>query len=545
MRMAVDRNVSASPPQDALKRRVATLEALVSSLRQRHQRSELFFERSVMGILLGDPEGNLLDANPRAQELLGYSHEELRATNIRDIIHPDDLRLVSSQAGPLAALAGLPFTIERRYRRKDGTWLPVQVDFSPLDDTGRVFQIMLQDITARRAAEEAKNAALAQARSASQAKSAFLANMSHEIRTPLNGVMGMLQLLLATSHSPEQDEYLHTAMDAAAALLRLLSDILDFSSLDAGTMTLSDELFTVGDVLDPIIASFTHEAAIKGLEFSCHVAPAIPAHLCGDPARLRQILYNLTGNAIKYTTFGKVELDVTPLPQPDAANLAMLEFAVRDTGIGIPAAKLAHVLDAFAQADASVTRTYGGQGLGLTIVRALAERMGGRILLSSQVGKGTEVRVRLPFVLPPGEASPAPTVVKPCLIGRRVLVVEDEAINRLTMRAMLQRLGCEAVMAENGREGLARLAREDFDCVLMDVRMPLLDGLSATRAVRDGSAGARNPAVPILALTAQALTGDREQALAAGVDGYVVKPVDLDALARAMDAVIPECRGET
>ncbi|WP_144005097.1 PAS domain-containing hybrid sensor histidine kinase/response regulator [Solidesulfovibrio fructosivorans] len=542
--MAADSTASASPSADALKRQVAALEALVSRLRLRQERCELFFERSVMGILLGDNEGNLFDANPRALELLGYTLEEIRAANIRDLIHPDDMRMVSCMAGPMASLAGLPFTIERRYRRKDGTWLPVQVDFSPLDDTGQCFQAMLQDISARRAAEDAKNAALSQVRSASQAKSAFLANMSHEIRTPLNGVMGMLQLLLATPHSPEQDEYMRTAMDAASALLRLLSDILDFSSLDGGTMSLSQELFTVSDVLDPIIASFAHEAAIKGLAFSCRVAPQTPARLRGDPARLRQLLYNLTGNAIKYTTFGRVELDVAPVEKPESPCMALLEFAVRDTGIGIPSEKLDHVLDAFAQADASVTRAHGGLGLGLTIVRAIAERMGGRILLSSQPGQGTEARVRLPFARPPEMAPPVAPSAKPCLIGRRVLVVEDEAVNRLTIQAMLRRLGCETVLTENGREALARLAGEDFDCVLMDVRMPLLDGLSATRAVRDGSAGARNPAIPILALTAHALTEDREQALAAGVDGYVVKPVDLEALARAMDAVIPECREE-
>ena len=540
--MADDHKASSAASREALEHRVTALETLVARLRQRAERSELFFERSVMGILLIDADGSLIETNAHARELLGYTQEELQSLHIRDLVHPGDQQAVPVDAGPVAACDGRPFSIERRYRRKDGSWLPVQADCSPLDDSGRLFQITLQDITARKAAEEARNAALAQARAASQAKSAFLANMSHEIRTPLNGVMGMLQLLLATAHTPEQDEYLTTAMDAAGALLRLLSDILDFSNLDAGAMALSDETFFLSDVLDPVVASFTHEAGIKGLRLTCRVAADAPVRLCGDPGRLRQILYNLTGNAIKYTTTGSVGLTVDAVPACGAAAETTLEFVVTDTGIGIPAAQLEHVFDAFAQADASMTRAYGGPGLGLSLARALAERMGGSIGLSSREGQGTEVRLRLPFRLPSGETASCPVAAVPCLSGRRVLVVEDDAVNRLTVRAMLRRLGCEPAMAENGREGLLRLAREHFDCVLMDMQMPVMDGISAIRAVRDGSAGARDARVPILALSAHTLEEGRHLALGAGADGYVVKPVDMAELGRAISAVLPACR---
>ena len=540
--MADDRKAASAASQEALQHRVTALEGLVARLRQRAEQCELFFERSVIGILIMDAEGNLVESNARVRELLGYSREELQSLSVQDLVHPADRQAVPVDAGPAAACDGRPFSLERHYRRKDGSWLPVQVDCSPLDDSGRLFQVTLQDITARKAAEEARTSALAQARAASQAKSAFLANMSHEIRTPLNGVMGMLQLLLATRHTAEQDEYLTTAMDAAGALLRLLSDILDFSNLDAGAMALSDETFFLSDVLDPVIASFTHEAGIKGLELRCRVAADVPSRLCGDPGRLRQILYNLTGNAIKYTTAGKVGLAVDVCPACGAATESTLEFAVTDTGIGIPAGKLEHVFDAFSQADASMTRAYGGPGLGLTLARALAERMGGSIGLSSREGQGTEVRLRLAFRLPPGEDTPCPAAAVPCLVGRRVLVVEDDAVNRLTVRAMLRRLGCEPSMAENGREGLLRLAREHFDCVLMDMQMPVMDGIAAIRAVRDGSAGARDAGVPILALSAHALEEGRHLALGAGADGYVVKPVDMTELGRAISAVLPECR---
>ena len=526
----------------AARTRVAALEARVAELLARQERCELFFKHSVMGILIGDAAGQILDANPRVLALLGYTAGELCGKNIRDIVHPDDQQAVSVDAGPQAARLGRSFSIERRWRRKNGSWLPVQVDFSQLDAVSGLFQVMVQDITARKAAEEAAASALALAETASQAKSAFLANMSHEIRTPLNGVMGMLQLLAGTPTTPEQDDYLTTAMDSASGLLRILSDVLDISHLDSGRMVLADERFKLTDVLEPVAASFAHEAALKCLTFSRRVAPDTPAELRGDPGRVRQILYNLTANAIKYTPSGEVRLEVAPVPGESGADGVTLEFLVADTGIGIAPAMQEQVFEIFSQADPSVTRSYGGTGVGLAIVKGLTDLMGGRVTLCSPEGCGTEIRVRLRFARPGGAARTCAAGASPCLSGRRVLVVEDETINRLTIRAMLRKFDCEPVMAENGKQALALLAGEDFDCVLMDVQMPVMDGLTATRAIRQGEAGVRNPGVPIIALTAHAMDEDREAAEAAGVSGYLVKPVDMDALARAMGEAL--CGGE-
>uniref|UniRef100_I2Q7H4 histidine kinase n=1 Tax=Desulfovibrio sp. U5L TaxID=596152 RepID=I2Q7H4_9BACT len=529
-----DSGPDAPGPMAAARTRVAVLEARVAELLARQERCELFFKHSVMGILIGDAAGQILDANPRVLALLGYTAGELCGKNIRDIVHPDDQRAVSVDAGPQAARLGRSFSIERRWRRKNGSWLPVQVDFSQLDAASGLFQVMVQDITARKAAEEATAAALALAETASQAKSAFLANMSHEIRTPLNGVMGMLQLLAGTPTTPEQADYLTTAMDSASGLLRILSDVLDISHLDSGRMVLADERFKLTEVLEPVAASFAHEAALKCLTFSRRVAPDTPAELRGDAGRVRQILYNLTANAIKYTPSGEVRLEVAPVPGESGADGVTLEFLVADTGIGIAPAMQEQVFEIFSQADPSVTRSYGGTGVGLAIVKGLTDLMGGRVTLCSQEGDGTEVRVRLRFARPGDAARACAAGTPPCLSGRRVLVVEDETINRLTIRAMLRKFDCEPAMAENGRQALALLAGEDFDCVLMDVQMPVMDGLTATRAIRQGEAGVRNPGVPIIALTAHAMDEDRHAAEAAGVTGYLIKPVDMDGLVRAM-----------
>ncbi len=540
-RLAAPPGPTAAEADSAALRRLALLEARVAELLKRQERNELFFEHAVMGILLCDADGRLLDANPRALALLGREAGEVRGHDLREVLLPEDPHAAPMGAGLSAVSRGLPFSMERLLRRADGSHLPVQVDVSPFDPERRLFQVMVQDISARKAAEEARNQALALAEAASRAKSAFLANMSHEIRTPLNGVMGMLQLLADTDPTAEQADYLATAMDSAGALLRILSDILDISRLDSGSMVLAEEDFDLAEVLDPVAASFAHEAALKGLRFSRTVAPDTPSRLRGDAGRLRQILYNLTANAIKYTPSGQVRLEAAGLPEAGDADGLVLEFVVSDTGIGIPADKQEQAFEIFSQADPSLTRAYGGTGLGLAIVKGLARLMGGRIRLSSQEGAGTEVRVRLRFARPRQARRACPDNPLPCLTGMRVLVVEDEAINRLTIRAMLRKFGCDPVLAVNGRQALDLLAEADFDCVLMDVRMPVMDGLTAARAIRDGAAGPRAAAIPIIALTAHAMDEDRQAAFSAGVDAYLVKPVDMQALVRAMGGLACVC----
>lgn len=527
--------------------RIATLEARLAAVQQEKARCALIFERSVMGILLGDPSGNIRDANPRAVEMLGYDIDTLRRMNIRELIHPEDQEAVSVNVGIEAAKAGKAFKVERRYRCKDGTWLALQVDFSALDDRGELFQVMLQDIGRRKAAEEAKDAALAQARAASEAKSAFLANMSHEIRTPLNGVMGMLQLLKATPLSREQGDYLAMALEASGALLRILSDILDFTQMDGGTLGVCEKRFSLPEILDPILAAFAHEASAKGLELRLETDPATPRQLLGDAGRVRQILCCLVGNAVKYTDAGRIVLAVRSLEGAAGEGRVMLEFRVTDTGRGIPAALREKVFEPFFQADATLTRRHGGAGMGLALAKGLVGLMGGEIVLEEADGGGLAAVMRLPFVrFAAGVVPLARDVAKSAyvaqeetvLAGRRILVVDDEAVNRLTLRAILERLGCVVVLAENGRQALARLAAEDFDAVLLDVSMPDHDGYSMARAIRSGEAVVRDPRVPLVAATAHIGPDARRAALHAGMNAYLSKPVEFDALVRVLNEVL-------
>lgn len=527
--------------------RIAALEARLAAVQLEKARCALFFERSVMGILLGDPSGNIRDANPRAAEMLGYDIAALRRMNIRELIHPEDQEAVSVNVGIEAARAGKAFKVERRYRCKDGTWLALQVDFSALDERGELFQVMLQDIGRRKAAEEAKDAALAQARAASEAKSAFLANMSHEIRTPLNGVMGMLQLLKATPLSREQGDYLAMALEASGALLRILSDILDFTQMDGGALGFCEKRFSLPEILDPILAAFAHEASAKGLELRLETDPATPRQLLGDAGRVRQILCCLVGNAVKYTDAGRIVLAVRPLEGAAGEGRVMLEFRVTDTGRGIPAALREKVFEPFFQADATLTRRHGGAGMGLALAKGLVGLMGGEIVLEEADGGGLAAVMRLPFARFAADVVPlvrdvmkaAPVAQEAtALAGRRILVVDDEAVNRLTLRAILERLGCVAVLAENGRQALARLAAEDFDAVLLDVRLPDHDGYSMARAIRSGEAAVRDPRVPLVAATAHFGPDARRAALHAGMDAYLSKPVEFDALVRVLSEVL-------
>jgi two-component system sensor histidine kinase EvgS len=527
--------------------RIAALEARLAAVQQEKARCALFFERSVMGILLGDSSGNIRDANPRAVEMLGYDIDTLRRMNIHELIHPEDQEAVSVNVGIEAAKAGKAFEVERRYRCKDGTWLALQVDFRALDDRGELFQVMLQDIGRRKAAEEAKDAALAQARAASEAKSAFLANMSHEIRTPLNGVMGMLQLLKATPLSREQGDYLAMALEASGALLRILSDILDFTQMDGGALGVCQKRFSLPEILDPILAAFAHEASAKGLELRLETDPATPRQLLGDAGRVRQILCCLVGNAVKYTDAGRIVLAVRSLEGAAGDGRVVVEFRVTDTGRGIPAALREKVFEPFFQADTTLTRRHGGAGMGLALAKELVGLMGGEIVLEEADGGGLAAVMRLPFarfaagVVPLARdvAKSAPVVQEEtALAGRRILVVDDEAVNRLTLRAILERLGCVAVLAENGRQAFARLAAEDFDAVLLDVRMPDHDGYSMARAIRSGEAMVRDPRVPLVAATAHIGPDARRAALHAGMDAYLSKPVEFDALVRVLNEVL-------
>jgi signal transduction histidine kinase/ActR/RegA family two-component response regulator len=388
----------------------------------------------------------------------------------------------------------------------------------------------------RQRTEELEEAML-RAQAANEAKSEFLANMSHELRTPMAGILGMLDVTLESDLPDEHRDQLETAQRCAYSLLALLNDILDLSKIESGRMGLEKIPFDVRIVLQDCVRSFQPRADDAGIDLVCDVAPAVPDEVLGDPLRLRQIFANLLSNAIKFTVKGhiRVTLDATPVTDSEVR----MRFSVEDTGIGIPAEKLPLIFEKFTQVDGSVSRKFGGTGLGLAITRKLVEMHQGEIGVESEPGKGSTFTVNLRCTVPqPAKAhakASRPGAAKESRDGSpaRVLVVEDNQVNQKVVTTVLRKRGFTVELANNGVEALELLERDDaFRLVIMDVQMPVMDGLEATRRIR------LNPKwqnLPILAMTAHAMNGDREKCLSAGMNGYISKPVHPSHLISVMD----------
>jgi signal transduction histidine kinase/DNA-binding response OmpR family regulator len=487
-----------------------------------------------------------LDA--RWSELMGDvamdSHCPLKELLSR--IHPDDVAAFQKGLSQAARGQTARFSVQYRIRTLSDEWIWLEshgmvADQTPLGDAVRLIGVAA-DIQTRKRLQADTEAARQQAEVANRAKTEFLANVSHEVRTPLNGVMGLIRLLQDSPLSPEQQEWI-TLMDSSAhTLLGLLNDILDLSKIEAGKMSLEDTVFDVTRVVEQACAPLVAQARLKPLTFEVNIHPQLGEPVMGDPGRLRQVLANLLSNAVKFTPPGG-HIRVAARP----ANGQGVVFEVQDTGIGIAPAQQTSIFEAFTQADASTTRKFGGTGLGLAISARLVEMMGGRIRLLSTVGQGSTFSFALPLRAPatqPGSPLSAPMELAHIQshtqdhAGLHVLVAEDHPVNELLMTQLLKKLGCRVSVAHNGLEAVAAWKRGDIDLIMMDVQMPELNGLDATAEIRllEQNSTASNAKVhtPIVAVTANAMSGDREKCMAAGMDAYASKPVSPQALMTAM-----------
>ena len=485
-------------------------------------------QNAPVGIFRSTRDGRYLAANPALAAIYGFdSPEEM----MREVGHIGrDLHVDPARREEFAAHLerhGVVQDFEARVRRRDGAVIWTVRNARAVraqDGSITCFDGFVTDITARKQSEEDLRRVSETARSASRAKSQFLANMSHEIRTPLNGILGMTELTLATELDEEQRSQLEMVRDSGRSLLRVLNDVLDFSKIEAGQLELRDEDFVLEPMLRSALQVFEAEMRQRGLTLRLDLGPDVPRAVRGDAGRLRQVLVNLMGNAVKFTETGGVIVTVEHVPE-----LPGLRFSVEDTGCGIGADQLERVFETFTQVDGSLTRRYQGTGLGLAISRRLVEMMGGVVSMRSQEGTGTTViftvRVESAFLVEEGgDATSAP---RPPAMS--VLVAEDNAVNRLYAKRLLENEGHTVTTVVTGVEALEILGRESFQCLLLDVQMPEMDGLEVTRRIRMGQDGLPRDQ-HIVAMTAHAMKGDREVFLEVGMDDYVAKPVDPDAL---------------
>ena len=509
--------------EDRVRHRTADLERATEQLGESEQRLRLMMENAGDAVYLSDPEGRIVDINRTACVMLGYDRDELLALHIADVETRADR---SRPVGPrLAALQpGEVMTSEGERRRKGGAMLPVEVRVGPVDWGGeRLYLALARDVTERRAMEAAMAAARDAALEASRLKSDFLANMSHEIRTPLNGILGMTGLLLDSDLSQAQREDLEIVRQSGEHLLALINDILDLARIEAGRFHIDSAPFDLEDVLHGVAGLLSAAAERKRIEFILRIAPDTPRVVVGDAARLRQVLVNLAGNAVKFTDSGHVllEAECTAAQRSDGATL---RFAVADTGIGIAADALARVFEKFTQADQSTQRRYGSAGLGLTISRQIVEAMGGHIHATSTPGAGSEFSFKL--TLPVGEAPPRRTGADE-LAGVRALIVDDNPVNRRVLKEQLTSWRLRATAVASPAEALAELRAGAWDgdpyrIALLDFQMEEMDGLELAGRIQ-GAGDIETPLILLLSSVGRHF--DSQIVARAGIARWLTKPV--------------------
>jgi len=569
--------------EQQVEERTARLRAIADSLQRATEEQQAVFDAATVGILLSR-DSCIVRCNRTLERLLGHPPGALQGQGTRTL-YPDEASFLATRQRIFDDVAAHGFHSEElplAHRDGHAVWCRLMVQAIDRQDPAKGLAGTVEDITVQRAAIAAVERARALAEDAAQAKADFLANMSHELRTPMNSVIGLTHLALRSAPPTALREQLLKIQRSGQHLLGVVNDILDYSRIDAGKLALECIGFDLDRLLDDVMALVAERARTKGLATRIDVADDVPRHLVGDPLRLRQVLLNYTHNAVKFTEHGEVALRVTRAPGHGTTtegatdgNAAWLRFEVRDTGIGLSEAQRARLFQSFQQADTSTTRRYGGSGLGLAIAKRLAGLMHGEVGVDSVPGQGSTFwfTARLdtatgplpeaaPALLPPAvsaaagaldteapagpdaatadgnaQAADAPTPEDAddtedtdgpaALAGARVLLVEDNDLNQEVALALLHHLGLQVDVAGDGAEAVARVQQQAYDAVLMDVQMPVMDGLSATRAIRRLPAGA---GLPILAMTANAMREDRARCLAAGMDDHLAKPIEPEQL---------------
>ncbi len=522
------------------------------ALKRSERRFRSLIENAMDIITILRPDGTVVYDSPAVGRVLGYSPQEMTGHSVFEHLHPDDRQSARLALSEVIAGKREGMLTPYRLRHKDGTWRILESTGQNLTSIPGIEGIVVnsRDVTEHYAAQERITAAnreleraLALAREATELKSRFLANMSHEIRTPMNGIIGMSDLLQDAALDSEQQEISAAIRSSAGSLLTIINDILDISKIEAGKLAVENVPFRIGDAVRDVATLFAPSAGEKHLDFEAVIAEDVPDMLTGDPVRFRQVLVNLVGNAVKFTDHGSVRLKVTSTADP--SGLVRVTSTVYDSGIGISREQMAHLFESFRQGDNSTTRRFGGSGLGLCISRELALMMNGDITVESALGSGATFRFTALLgraaaseALPPREVTSSADAI--AVIPARVLVAEDNDINaRLTTR-ILEKAGHSISLARDGEQAVRAFGQGDWDVVLMDVQMPVMDGVEAARRIRQLPDG---KSTPIIALTANAMAGDRERYLAAGMNDYLSKPLDalrmLEKIQQVMRARVP------
>ncbi|WP_309665901.1 ATP-binding protein [Tabrizicola sp.] len=519
------------------KRALEVSQAALAETARRTERLALVAQKANDNVLFTAADGRIEWVNEAFTTSTGYSFDEAVGRFPGDILNGPETSAEALAELHGAQAAGVPCRVEIQNRSKSGQLIWMEVSMTPVlkpDGSPDVWIAIERDITHAKAQAAELAEARQVAEAANRAKSQFLATMSHEIRTPMNGVIGVAELLQETALTPAQTDYVGTIIDSGRALLDIINDVLDLSKLQSGKVEIAVERFSVAEIVRRCMDILQPTVAKKGIMLTCDVPANLGMHL-GDPGRLRQIMLNLIGNAVKFTEHGRVRVTVTAEAQGDAPD--SVRIAVADTGIGIAPDRIGQVFESFTQADNSISRKFGGTGLGLTISRMLAQQIGGDIDVVSTFGAGSVFTLALPMArAKAGQAAASSTLIAP-RTKLRLIVADDNSTNRLIARKLLERSVASIVEAATGAEALALYQRDPPDLVLMDVSMPEMDGREATRWIRAHEAAQGLPPCPIHALTAFVSTEERDDCLAVGMNGVLTKPLiraDLYALLAAV-----------